>query len=77
MHIAVFVMNIFICTSYSRAATIPLTHDPCGIYSRVTTIQSAAFIRGNTICWGMCRCDILEISQVRKRGDNSTTMKLL
>ena len=51
MCIAIFVKNIFICSSYSRAATItatsrslrPLFED--SYYSSVATIRSAAFIQ--------------------------------
>ena len=56
MHIAIFVMNICIKNNiYKFAALIrgrllfPLTHDPCGAYSRAATIRSAAFIRGNAV----------------------------
>ena len=42
MGVAVFIMNIFICGSYSRVVLLPLTHDPCGDYSRAATIRSVA-----------------------------------
>ena len=49
LRIAILVMNIFICGSYSRVAPISVNSDPCGIYSRAPTIQSAAFIWGNMV----------------------------
>ena len=48
--------NIHYEYNYLYAALIlgqlqyPLTRDPCGVYSRVVTLRSAPFIRGNTVC---------------------------
>ena len=48
--VAIIVMDIYLYVALIRGRLLfPLTHDPCGEYSRVATIESAAFIQGNTI----------------------------
>ena len=41
MRIAIFVVNILYAVIIRGRLLFPLTHDPCGEYSRAATVQSA------------------------------------
>ena len=49
MGIAIFIMNIAYAALIQGGLLFLLTQEPCGDNSRAATIQSSAFIRGNTV----------------------------
>ena len=49
MGIAIFIMNIAYAALIQGGLLFLLTQEPCGDNSRAATIQSSAFIQGNTV----------------------------
>ena len=49
MHIAIVIINIIYAALILGWLLFPLTHNPCGDYSRVATIRSVVFIQGNMV----------------------------